>query len=151
MTAVTPVPLISVKGFGAHHAKVIGTVDKLSESEPMHASQGTEHPQSRAGIGDNSGHVEIAIEVRAFNSLARYLRDRSRRLMLRLPAGASVADILDQLGIPQREVFLVLCNGRDVSPGLCGTLHTAFQPESGDVIALSGPVPYSWGYGAPVV
>ena len=89
--------------------------------------------------------------MRAFNSLARYLRNRSRRLVMNMPAGSSVADILDRLEIPQREVFLVLCNGRDVSPGLCGSLHTAFQPEPGDVIALSGPVPYSWGYGAPVV
>lgn len=120
------------------------------ESNSMH-SPPQEPQQVPAGIGDNSGGVEIEIEVRAFNSLARYLRDRSRRLVLSLPAGSSIADILERLGIPRSEVFLVLCNGRDISPGLCGALHTAFRPEHGDVIALSGPVPYSWGYGAPVV
>ena len=103
------------------------------------------------GIGDNSGDVEFEIEVRAFNSLARFLNDRSRRCLLSIPAGSTVGDILERLEIPARDVFLVLCNGKDVTPGLDDGVHTAFQPEPGDVIALSGPVPYSWGYGAPVV
>ncbi len=110
----------------------------------------TEH-HAAPGIGDNSGDIDIEIEVRAFNSLARFMRDRSRRLRLSIPPGGTVADILDHLQIPEREVYLVLCNGKDVTPELDGAVHTAFQPEPGDVIALSGPVPYSWGYGAPVV
>lgn len=127
------------------------TVNNRGETLPMQTARNPERHAAPAGIGDNSDRIEIEIEVRAFNSLARYLDNRSRRLVMSMPAGSSVADILDRLEIPQREVFLVLCNGRDVSPGLCGSLHTAFQPEPGDVIALSGPVPYSWGYGAPVV
>ena len=129
---------------------IASSILNSGETYPMPPSSQERQPVL-AGIGDNSGGVEIEIEVHAFNSLARYLRDRSRRLVLSLPAGSSVADILERLGIPRGEVFLVLCNGRDVSPGLCGALHTAFRPEPGDVIALSGPVPYSWGYGAPVV
>lgn len=108
-------------------------------------------PRDTRGIGDNSGDVEIQIEVRAFNSLARFLDTPSRRRRLSVPAGSSVGDILARLDIPAGDVFLVLCNGKDVTPGLDGGVHTAFQPEQGDVIALSGPVPYSWGYGAPVV
>ncbi|MBT6093239.1 MAG: hypothetical protein HOH04_00035 [Rhodospirillaceae bacterium] len=107
--------------------------------------------QNAPGIGDNSGEVDIEIEVRAFNSLARFMTDRSRRQHMILPPGGSVADILNRLHIPEGEVFLVLCNGKDITPELNGAIQTSFQPESGDVIALSGPVPYSWGYGAPVV
>jgi hypothetical protein len=40
---------------------------------------------------------------------------------------------------------------KDVTPDLEGGVHTGFQPESDDIIALSGPVPYSWDYGAPIV
>ena len=51
------------------------------------------------------------------------------------------------------ESVLVLRNGRDVSPGLYqgGNVNTEAYLDEGDVIAFSGPVPYSFGYGAPVV
>jgi hypothetical protein len=63
------------------------------------------------GIGDNSADAEIRIEVRVFNSLARYISDHSRRCDMALLAGSIVADILSQLEIPENQVFLVLCNG----------------------------------------
>jgi len=107
--------------------------------------------EPQRGIGDNSSNVEICVEVRAFNSLVRFMADRSRRCQMALPAGSTVADILSQLNIPEHEVFLVLCNGKDITPGLKDSVDTNFQPKADDVIALSGPVPYSWGYGAPVV
>lgn len=102
-------------------------------------------------IGDNSGTRQIGIEVRAFNSLNRYLEGATGRLRMELPLGATVGDILNRLQIPDREVFLVLCNGRDITPELNGRVRRDFQPQADDVIALSGPIPYSWGYGAPVV
>jgi hypothetical protein len=39
------------------------------------------------------------------------------------------------------------------SPGLYqgGNVNTEAGMNDGDVIAFSGPVPYSYGYGAPVV
>jgi hypothetical protein len=73
---------------------------------------------------------------------------------LELPAGSDVGDVIKQLNIPKDEVFLVLANGRDISPGVIpklGNARMGYVIEDGDVIALSGPVPYSWGYGAPIV
>jgi len=103
------------------------------------------------GIGDNSGAAAVEIEVRLFNSLARYMRGSRGNCKLTLPAGSDVGDIMRLFGIPHSEVFLVLRNGRDLTPELEGGVRTEYQPEPGDVIALSGPVPYSWGYGSPVV
>jgi hypothetical protein len=55
--------------------------------------------------------------------------------------------------LPIPEIFLVLRNGRDVTPGIYqgGVVNTEVALDDGDVIAFSGPVPYSWAYGAPVV
>jgi len=61
------------------------------------------------------------------------------------------SDLLIQLGIPAHKVHLSLVNGRDVTPRLKGGIETEHPLQDGDVVALSGPVPYSWGYGAPVV
>ena len=44
-----------------------------------------------------------------------------------------------------------MVNGRDVTPLLNGGIETGHLLEDGDVVALSGPVPCSWGYGSPVV
>jgi sulfur carrier protein ThiS len=70
---------------------------------------------------------------------------------LSLPAGSTVGDILEELGIPADKVHLALRNGRDVTPSLHTRINTETALDEGDVIALSGPVPYSWGYGSPVV
>ena len=41
---------------------------------------------------------------------------------------------------------------RDVTPGRVGApVNRGHEIVEGDVVALSGPVPYSDGYGAPVV
>ncbi len=46
----------------------------------------------------------------------------------------------------------VLVNGRDITPGLVGDdIRDYHVLDDGDVIALSGEVPYSYGYGSPVV
>jgi hypothetical protein len=43
-------------------------------------------------------------------------------------------------------------NGRDITPGLVGdSIRDYHVLDDGDVIALSGAVPYSYGYGSPVV
>jgi len=104
-----------------------------------------------ARIGDNSDGAAIEIEVRLFNSLAGYLKGRRTACRVSLPAGSCVGDILSMFQIPKSEVFLIMRNGRDLTPELGSTVRTDYRPQDGDVIALSGPVPYSWGYGAPVV
>jgi hypothetical protein len=104
------------------------------------------------GIGHNVGAAVVRIEVRLFNSLARPRLAGESALALELPAGSVLGDALRRLRIRPETVFLALRNGRDVTPGPVGrgpNLEHALA--DGDVLALSGPVPYSWGYGAPVV
>jgi hypothetical protein len=102
-------------------------------------------------IGHNTAGVTIEIEVRLFNSLSRFGGSGGVRRLLSLPAGSSIGDILYSLRIPSAEVFLALRNGRDITPSLYSDLNTEKVVDDGDVIAFSGPVPYSWGYGSPVV
>ena len=105
-----------------------------------------------ARLGHNSRLAPISVETKLFNSLTRYAVNRPARETLSLPAGATVRDVLDFWKIPAGEVFLVLCNGRDISAGAVGApVRLDKVLEDGDVVAFSGPVPYSFGYGAPVV
>jgi len=101
-------------------------------------------------IGHNSGDLDVSVEIRFFNSIARYRTGRGLFETTRLPAGSDIADILRHYGIRADDVFLIFVNGRDITPELRG-LRTSYVLEDGDVVSLSGPVPYSWGYGAPVV
>ncbi len=105
-----------------------------------------------ARIGHNSQDVAITVEVRLFNRISRYANGQGARHKLSVPAGTTLGELVDQLRIPRSEIFLVLVNGRDVTPGLVGAEFKDYHMvEEGDVVALSGPVPYSYGYGAPVV
>ncbi len=105
-----------------------------------------------ARIGHNSEGLAITVEVRLFNRISRYANGQGARHRLSVPAGTTVGELVDRLQIPRAEVFLVLVNGRDVTPGLVGADFKDYHLiEEGDVVALSGPVPYSYGYGAPVV
>ncbi len=105
-----------------------------------------------AGLGHNSGGATIAVEVRLFNSLGRYAGPAGGPQRLVLPAGATVGAVLQRLGVPPAEVFLVLRNGRDVTPGRDGAaINEEHELYDGHVVALSGPLPYRFGYGAPVV
>jgi hypothetical protein len=102
-------------------------------------------------IGHNLGDLTIEVEVRLFNSLTRFGGPEGHRRILSLPAGSTIGDVLGRLRIPPGEVFLALQNGRDITASLYADLNTERTIEEGDVVALSGPVPYSWGYGSPVV
>ena len=105
-----------------------------------------------AGIGDNSADATVCVEARLFNSLTKFAARNSWRQTFILPAGSTTGDLARQLKLPRSEIFLILHNGKDVSKGLVGApvnLDTVLA--DGDVIAFSGPVPYSYGYGAPVV
>ena len=105
-------------------------------------------------IGHNSAGIIVRTEIRMFNSLTRYGGEQGHVRNLELPAGADVDTVLKQLNIPKSKVFLVLVNGRDITPEVLpqmGQVRSSYIIEDGDVIALSGPVPYSWGYGAPIV
>lgn len=102
-------------------------------------------------IGHNSGDVTITVETRLFNSLTKFANGEGPFRALDLPAGSTVGDLVRALALPLGEVFLVMRNGRDVTPSLNDGINADAVLDHGDVIALSGPVPYSWGYGAPIV
>ena len=103
-------------------------------------------------IGDNSQDVTLQVEVRLFNAVAGYARENGQRQRLTLPVGTTVGEFADRLMIPRHALYLVLVNGRDVTPGLVGAgIKAHHVVEHGDVVAFSGAVPYSYGYGAPVV
>lgn len=103
-------------------------------------------------VGHNSEQATVTVESRLFNSLTKYRGERTCRESFTLPAGSTVGDVLRIWGVPHKEVFLVLKNGRDVTPGLVGAeVNVNSTLEDGDVVAFSGPVPYSYGLGAPVV
>jgi hypothetical protein len=103
-------------------------------------------------IGHNSQDVVVKVEVRLFNSITKYADAEGPRHELSLPAGTTVGELAERLRIPRDELFLVLVNGRDITPGLIGDdIKDYHLIEDGDVVAFSGAVPYSYGYGAPVV
>ena len=108
---------------------------------------------TEVGIGHNAAGATITVEVRLFNSLVRHAGAGGPVHPLELPVGATVGDVIDRLRLPIDDVFLVLRNGRDVSPGIYrgGAVDRTADLDHGDVIAFSGPVPYSFGFGAPVV
>ena len=105
-----------------------------------------------ARLGHNVADIELSVEVRLFNALARYAGPDGARRRMTVPAGTTVGDLADRLGVPRKELFLVLVNGRDITPGLVGDAVRDYHVlDEGDVVALSGAVPYSYGYGSPVV
>ena len=107
----------------------------------------------RDGIGHNSQGIKLEIEARFLNSLSKYGGQDGPRHRVTLEAGCTVGDLIKMFGLPLGEIFLVLRNGRDVSPGVYqgGQVNQDVVLDHGDIIAFSGPVPYSFGYGAPVV
>ena len=103
-------------------------------------------------IGHNSQDVAVKVEVRLFNSIVKYAGAEGPRREMWLPAGTTVGELAARLRIPREELFLVLVNGRDITPGLVsGAIKDYHLIEDGDVVAFSGAVPYRYGYGAPVV
>jgi len=111
----------------------------------------TSRVSAAAPIGHNIGAAGIRLEIRAFNSMTRFCDRETIAEPRCYPAGTTIAEVAADLGIPPAEIYLVLVNGRDVSPGLVGQVRFAHELEDGDVVAFSGPVPYSYGYGSPVV
>jgi len=86
----------------------------------------------------------VEIEVRLFNSLRRYGPRK-----LELPRESRVEDAVKRLAIPLPEIHVALLNGRNIMSG--GNIEGFHRLEDGDVLALSGPVPWSKGYGSAVV
>ncbi|WP_417796167.1 hypothetical protein [Terasakiella pusilla] len=107
-----------------------------------------EHP---AQIGHNSKDRSVQITVRLFNSVAMNSPHLPAQLERTYPVGTTIDHVVRDLSLPQKDLFLILINGRDISSGRVGDLNISREIEDGDIVAFSGPVPYSYGYGAPVV
>lgn len=106
-----------------------------------------------AMLGHNTAGATIQIQVRLFNSMAKFTTRRDLREDIVVPIDTTVGDIIELFKLPLHDIHLVLLNGRDITPGRYqgGVVNKSVGFKSGDVIAFSGPVPYSPGYGAPVV
>ena len=106
-----------------------------------------------SGIGHNSDGATIAVEVRLFNSMSKFTASPTFSEKLEVSPDTTVGDLISRFGLPLHDIYLVLRNGRDINAGLYkgGNVDLTAGIADGDVIAFSGPVPYSPGYGAPVV
>lgn len=107
------------------------------------------------GIGDNSEKRQIQFVVKGFNSITPFVKKNGAPRDMVLPIGATLRDLVSALGIPNYKIFLAMKNGRDVTKGLYPSkdpvVNLDVEIENGDHISFSGPVPYSYGLGSPVV
>lgn len=92
------------------------------------------------------GKRMIEIELRLFNSLARYGRSGP----LQIQQKTTVGDVLKRLAIPEHKIYVSWLNGHNISTALGGAVESHRELRAGDVLALSGPVPFSRSYGTPV-
>ena len=90
----------------------------------------------------------MRFEVRFFNSMRRHSGGKLTRL-LELNEQPTVLDVIRSFRIPPEDVHLVFRNGRVIGHSIDETGSTTIT--QGDIIGLSGPVPFSRGYGSPVV
>lgn len=88
----------------------------------------------------------ITLKIRLFNKLNTYATNNGDRFELVVPKGITFSELLEMLRIPEKEVFLAFRNGRNIK-----LFPVNDRLKNGEIIALSGPVPYSQGYGSPVV
>lgn len=87
----------------------------------------------------------ITVNVVTFNSLRRYLPQA--KIQLTLPKDSTVLDVVRTLQIPPREVFTIWVNGSYPNND---TANLSAPLRDGDRVALSGPIPFSQFYKAPV-
>ncbi|MBK7135867.1 MAG: hypothetical protein IPH73_06475 [Rhodocyclales bacterium] len=91
----------------------------------------------------------IEVEVHLYNSLVRFV-PKYEPLRLSLPAGAAPSEVARRLGIPEREIFAAWHNGHNILKSFGGSFEEGVVLGDGDRLALSGPIPFSRAYGAPV-
>jgi sulfur carrier protein ThiS len=88
----------------------------------------------------------VGIEVRIYNSLQKFVSQP--RFTLDVDGEVTVAKLVQQLKIDGGEIFVAFKNGTPLGRGYAAAAETTVG--DGDILALSGPIPFSWGYGAPV-
>ncbi|HXX86790.1 MAG TPA: hypothetical protein VEN29_22765 [Casimicrobiaceae bacterium] len=90
----------------------------------------------------------IEIELCLFNSLAQYTPQGALRLSI--PKGTEARELPEKLRIPVGKIYAAWRNGRDIMTTFGGVLQQGIALQDGDRLALSGPIPFSRGYGCPV-
>jgi molybdopterin converting factor small subunit len=78
----------------------------------------------------------MKVHVKLFASLRKYLPSDARddTITLDVPEGATVAEIVTRLGIPDEHARMVVCGGRQVeisTPVLDGQQVSVFPPLAG--------------------
>jgi hypothetical protein len=99
---------------------------------------------------NRSEGFQVEVQVALFNSLRRFREERGS-FRIRLARGTRVGDLVEQLAIPRDRIYVAFVNGRSVMADLGKQLEDWVELCEGDRVALSGPVPFSRAYGAPVV
>jgi sulfur carrier protein ThiS len=87
--------------------------------------------------GDSIPKMEITFKL--FASLTDYLPPQHRtanQVSLEVAPGATILQVIEPFGLPEKMVHLVLINGRYIAPVDRATL--ALQPE--DVLAIWPPI-----------
>ena len=92
----------------------------------------------------------MELEVCLFNSLRKY---SANGMVFRtsVPPGTTMADLLRRLALPRREIYVAFRNGTSITHDLGKRIEEDMVLADGDRVAFSGPVPFSRGYGAPVI
>jgi hypothetical protein len=91
----------------------------------------------------------IQVEIHLYNSLTRY-GARYEPFRLVLPTGTAPDEVARRLGIPADEIFAAWRNGCNILTTFGGRFEDGVALADGDRLALSGPIPFSRAYGAPV-
>ena len=81
----------------------------------------------------------MRITFKLYASLTQYLPDdarRSNQIPLEVADGASIAQIIEPFGMPDKLVHLVLVNGVYIPP----EQRLSFVPNDGDVLAIWPPI-----------
>jgi hypothetical protein len=95
--------------------------------------------------------IMIQVEIRLFNSLCKY-GNGANRFRFKLPKDTTVGGALKRIDVPEKEIFLLMHNGKNIMRGFGfeSGVETEHILKDGDILAFSGPVPFSRGYGSPV-
>ncbi len=75
----------------------------------------------------------MRVTLRFFGELRRFAPDGAREVTLELPAGATVADLLEAAGVPLDEVWLLALDGRQAGPE--APLHEGARVEVHPLLA----------------
>ena len=80
----------------------------------------------------------VNIEVKLYADLMQYLPPHAKQqgVMVEMPEGASIYDLMDRFHVPRDQAHLVICNGLFIPP----SQRANYRLQNEDVIALWPPV-----------